>query len=65
MVAWLPAALDGIVMEPNDWPLDSVSAVALIRRVIDDIDRGGEEQRDTLLCELLYVAWGSISAQNQ
>jgi hypothetical protein len=52
-------------MEPNDWPLDSVSAVALIRRVIDDIDRGSEEQRDALLCEFLYVAWGSISAQNQ
>jgi hypothetical protein len=52
-------------MEPNGWPIDSVEAVALVRRVIDDIDEGGEEQQDALLCELLYIAWGSLWAQNQ
>jgi hypothetical protein len=52
-------------MEPNDWPLDSVTAAALVARVIDDIDESGEEQRDTLLCELLCAAWGSLWAQNQ
>jgi hypothetical protein len=52
-------------MEPNDWPLDSATAAALVARVIDDIDESGEEQRDTLLCELLCAAWGSLWAQNQ
>ena len=52
-------------MEPNGQPLDAVAASALVRRVIDDIDEGGEEQGDALLCELLYIAWGSLWAQNQ
>ena len=52
-------------MEPNDLPLDAVSAMALVARVIDDIDQSSEEQRDTLLCELLCAAWGSVRAQNQ
>jgi len=53
-------------MEPQDcWPLDPVSAAALVVRVIDDLDTSSEEQRDALLCELLYTAWGSIWAQNQ
>jgi len=52
-------------MEPTDWPLDPVSTAALVIRVIDDLDASSEEQRDTLLCELLCAAWGSILAQNQ
>jgi hypothetical protein len=40
-------------MEPNEWLLDADAAVALVRRVIDDIDEGGED------------AWGSLWAQNQ
>ncbi len=52
-------------MEPNPWPLDSVSATALVMRVVDDIDQSNEEQRDLLLCELLCAAWGSLWAQNQ
>lgn len=52
-------------MEPNDWPLDPISAAALVVRVVDDLDSSTEEQRDELLGELLYAAWGSIWAQNQ
>jgi len=52
-------------MEPKDWPLDPVSAAALVVRVIDDLDASSEEERDSLLCELLSAAWGSIWAQNQ
>jgi len=52
-------------MEPKIWPLDPVSAAALVVRVVDDIDTSTEEQRDGLLCELLSAAWGSIWAQNQ
>lgn len=52
-------------MEPNGWPLDSLSAAALVARVIDDIDETSDEQRDALLSELLCAAWGSLWAQNQ
>lgn len=52
-------------MEPNLWPLDPLSAASLVTRVIDDIDQSSEEQRDTLLCDLLAAAWGSDWAQNQ
>lgn len=52
-------------MEPNDWPLDSVSTAALVVRVIDDIDESSEEDQCTLLSELSCAAWGSIWAQNQ
>jgi hypothetical protein len=58
-------AKGGRVMEPNDLPLDAVSTMALVVRVIDDIDKSSEEQVDTLLCELLCAAWGSVQAQNQ
>ncbi len=53
------------VMEPNDWPLDSASAAALVARAIDDIDESSEEDQCTLLSELLCAAWGSLWAQNQ
>jgi hypothetical protein len=52
-------------MEPKNWPLDPVTAAALVVRVIDDIDTSTEEQRDALLCDLLDTAWGTIWAQNQ
>jgi hypothetical protein len=52
-------------MEPKLWPLDPVSAAALVARVIDELDASSEEQQDALLCELLQGAWGSILAQNQ
>lgn len=52
-------------MEPNDQPLDSVAAAALVARAIDDIDESSEEEQCTLLSELLYAAWGRLQAQNQ
>jgi hypothetical protein len=52
-------------MEPDSWPLDPVSAAALVMRVINDIDACDDEQCDALLCDLLYAVWGSIWAQNQ
>ena len=53
------------VMEPKIWPLDPQSAAVLVARVIDEVDESSEEQRDELLCELLYTAWGNLWAQNQ
>jgi hypothetical protein len=50
-------------MEPNE--LDPGHAVALVVRVIDDIDESSDEQRDALLRDLLSAAWGSLPAQNQ
>ena len=52
-------------MEPKIWPLDPQSSAVLVTRVIDEIDESSEEQRDALLCELLYAAWGNVWAQNQ
>ncbi len=52
-------------MKPKDWPLDPISAAALVARVIDDLDSSSEDQRDALLSELLFVAWGNLWAQNQ
>ncbi len=57
-------ASEGPLMEPDGRPLDSISAAALVLRVIDDIDQSSEEERDELLCALLSAAWGSIGAQN-
>ncbi len=52
-------------MEPDIWPLDPVSAAALVVRVIDDIDHASDEDCDDLLSDLLCAAWGSLWAQNQ
>jgi hypothetical protein len=52
-------------MEPDIWPLDPMVAAALVVRAIDDIDISSEEDRDALLSDLLFVAWGSLWAQNQ
>jgi hypothetical protein len=56
---------DGLMMEPSLPPLDPESSAALVVRAIDDIDESEEEQRNTLLSDLLCAAWGSIRAQNQ
>jgi hypothetical protein len=52
-------------MEPDVWPLDPVSAAALVVRVIDDIDGSSEEDQVTLLSELMCAAWGPAWAQDQ
>ena len=51
-------------MEPDIWPLDPVTAAALVLRVIDEIDVSSDEDRDSLLSDLLCAAWGSRWAQN-
>ena len=50
-------------MEPNG--LDPASAAALVVRTIHDIEQSTDEQRDALLFDLPYAAWGSEPAQNQ
>jgi hypothetical protein len=50
-------------MKPNH--LDPMSAAALVLRLIDDIDRSSDAQRDALLSDLLCAAWGTLDAQNQ
>jgi hypothetical protein len=52
-------------MDPDERPLDPITAAALVARTIDDIDASTVEQRETLLSDLLCAAWGSVSAQNQ
>jgi hypothetical protein len=51
-------------MEPDIWPLDPVTAAALVLRVIDEIDVSSDEDRESLLSDLLCAAWGSRWAQN-
>jgi hypothetical protein len=52
-------------MEINDWSSNAEPTEVLVVRVIDDIDDSNEELRDTLLCDLMSAAWGSVQAQNQ
>ena len=51
-------------MEPDNPPIDSITA-ELVIRVVSDIDASSEEECDALLCDFLCAAWGSIRAQNQ
>ncbi len=53
------------VMEPDRWPLDSVSAAALVARALLDIHERSDEQRDQLLSRLLCIAWPTCWAQDQ
>lgn len=52
-------------MDWDRWPLDAVSAAALVARVIDNIDESTEEESVALLSDLLCVAWGTRLAQDQ
>jgi len=54
-----------IVMEPDRWPLDSVSAAALVARALLDIQHRSDEQRDELLSRLLCIAWPTCWSQDQ
>src|ERR1700684_1643005 len=38
----------GGVMDPRDWPLDPVVTAALVVRVVEELDRSDEDQRDAL-----------------
>lgn len=52
-------------MDWDSWPLDAVSATALVARVIRDVDESTEEDSVALLSDLLYSAWGTRLAQDQ
>ena len=52
-------------MGPEGWPLDAVSAAALVVRVVEDVEHRSEEQSDVLLSDLLCAAWPSCWAQDQ
>jgi hypothetical protein len=52
-------------MDPRDWPLDPVTAAAVVARVIEDLDGSDEDQRDALLYDLLSAAWGTLWALDQ
>jgi hypothetical protein len=52
-------------MEPRDWPLDPVTAAAVVVRAIEEVDAGSEDERDALLYDLVTAAWGSLWAQDQ
>ncbi len=52
-------------MEPKIWPLDPMSSAVLVARVMGEVDESSDEQRDDLLSELLYAAWGNPWARNQ
>jgi hypothetical protein len=51
---------------PTDsWPLDAVSAFALVARVVRNIDDTSDEHRYALLSDLLCASWPSRPAQDQ
>jgi hypothetical protein len=52
-------------MDWDRWPLDAVSAAALVARVIRDIDDSSEDDSLGLLSDLLCAAWGTRLAQDQ
>jgi hypothetical protein len=52
-------------MEAEGWPLDAISAAALVTRVIDDLERRSDLDSVTLLEDLLRVAWPTGWAQDQ
>jgi hypothetical protein len=53
------------LMEAEGWPLDAISAAALVTRVIDDVERRSDMDSVTLLEDLLRVAWPTGWAQDQ
>jgi hypothetical protein len=53
------------MMEPGSFPADPVAIAAVVVRAIDDIDIATDDDRMTLLADLLCAAWGTPQAQNQ
>jgi hypothetical protein len=51
------------MIEPNN--LDPIGAAALVMRAIEDIDQTSDEERETLLHDLLRASWASVLAQSQ
>lgn len=52
-------------MDWERWPLDAVSAAALVARALYDIDESSEDESLALLSDLLCAAWGTRLAQDQ
>ena len=52
-------------MEPSNSPLDRKTATALVEHAVQSIDASTDDDRDTLLGDLLSAAWGTITSQNQ
>jgi hypothetical protein len=52
-------------MDSEDWPLDAVSAAALVERVIRDIDESSEDDSVALLSNFLCASWATRLAQDQ
>jgi hypothetical protein len=61
----LLAALRDLMRDADRDPVDSVSAAALVARVIAEVDRCSGERRDEFLVDLLCAAWPSRLAQEQ
>lgn len=52
-------------MEAEYRPLDPDAMATLVPRVIRELDEATEDELLVLLSDLLWAAWGSITAQNQ
>jgi hypothetical protein len=52
-------------MESEDWPLDARPSTELVARVVRDLDRRSELDRDILLSDLLCAAWPTGPCQDQ
>jgi hypothetical protein len=53
------------MMDWDRWPLDAVSATALVARAVRDIDESSEDDVLALLSNLLCASWGTRLAQDQ
>jgi hypothetical protein len=53
------------MMGSDGWRLDPAMTVALVARVIRDLDHRNEEESDVLLSNLLCAAWPTCWAQHQ
>jgi hypothetical protein len=51
--------------DPEEWPGDASSADELVARVVRDVDETSDQQRDTLLSDLLCAAWPTHRCQDQ
>jgi hypothetical protein len=52
-------------VDPENWPLDAESVAERTREVIRAVDSASDDDRLTLLSDLLCTAWGTVTAQNQ
>jgi hypothetical protein len=53
------------MMQPEPWPLEPVSAAALVVRLIDELDHRDAQAGAVMLSALLRAAWPSCWAQDQ